>query len=360
MRVNIRLRWALTEPLLLTKIAFSIMSPLAKHGLQTPKTASFVLEKIKGNFKGKDIVALGQFDRGSLEKLFKATAKMRKIALNARPSRILGGNIVVLLFYEPSSRTRGSFDAAIKQLGGQTVVVENPQQFSSVAKGETFEDTIRTFEAYSDAIVLRHPVTGSARRAAEVARHVPIINAGDGIGEHPTQACLDLYTIWEHTGRLSGLKGLVAGDVLNGRTVHSLIEGLSLYKDNQLYLLSPEELRLSKDDLARFRQKVRIVEIEDVRQIPKDCDFWYWTRVQKERFENEEAYKKVNNKFVVTKEFLGEHGNTHMILMHPLPRVGEIVEEVDGDPRAVYLRSQIRNGMYVRMALLGLVLGRIK
>lgn len=268
---------------------------------------------------------------------------------------------MVLLFYEPSSRTRGSFDAAVKQLGGQTVVVENPQQFSSVAKGETFGDTIRTFEAYSDAIVLRHPVTGSAAKAAEVAKHVPIINAGDGIGEHPTQALLDLYTIWEHTGRLSGLKGLIAGDILNGRTVHSLIRGLSLYEGNELYLLSPEELRLSREDREGFRScGIKLVEIEDARQIPKDCDFWYWTRVQKERFESEDAYKKVNNKFIVTKKLLGEYGNTGMILMHPLPRVGEIAEEVDSDPRAVYLRSQIRNGMYVRMALLGLVLGRIK
>lgn len=315
---------------------------------------------LNGNYEGKDIVSLDQFNKKSLEILFEHTERMGEIAKKALPSRILAGNLVVLLFYEPSSRTRGSFDAAVKQLGGQTVVVENPQQFSSVAKGETFEDTIRTFEAYSDAIVLRHPLTGSAAKAAEVARYVPIINAGDGIGEHPTQALLDLYTIWEYTGRLSGLKGLVAGDVLNGRTVHSLIRGLSLYEGNELYLLSPKELRLSREDIQRFRGRgIKLIEIEDVRQIPKDCNFWYWTRVQKERFEDEEAYKRVNNKFIVTKDLLGEYGNQNMILMHPLPRVGEIAEEVDEDPRAVYLRSQIRNGMYIRMALLGLVLGKI-
>jgi aspartate carbamoyltransferase len=316
---------------------------------------------IAGRFEGKDIISLEQFDTASIARLFEITTQMREIARSAAPSRVLEGNIVVLLFYEPSSRTMGSFDAATKQLGGQTVVVTNPQQYSSVAKGESFADTVRTFEAYCDAIVLRHDETGAAARAAEVAEHVPILNAGDGIGEHPTQALLDLYTIWERTRTLSGLKGLIAGDIVNGRTVHSLIRGLSLYADNELYLLAPPELRLDRDDLARFRARgVRITEIEDTRDIPSDCHFWYWTRVQKERFASEEAYARVRNRFVVTPELLAERGNRDMILMHPLPRVGEITEDVDKDPRAVYLRAQIRNGMYIRMALLALVLGRMR
>ena len=171
---------------------------------------------------------------------------MSEIAYNAQPCNYLLGNIATLLFYEPSSRTRGSFDAATKQLGGQTIVVENPQQFSSVAKGESFGDTIKTFEAYCDIIVLRHPEVGSALKAARAAQFVPIINAGDGIGEHPTQALLDLYTIYEKIGTLSGIKGLFVGDIKNGRTVHSLLKGLSLYKNNTVYLLSPEQLKLQR------------------------------------------------------------------------------------------------------------------
>ncbi|MCH7605497.1 hypothetical protein IID24_05945 [Patescibacteria group bacterium] len=195
--------------------------------------------------------------------------------------------------------------------------------------------------------------------AARIARHIPVINAGDGIGEHPTQALLDLFTIFEHKGTLAGLKGLVAGDLLNGRTVHSLLKGLSLYPGNTVYLLSPKELRLSDEDITSFKSRgVTLIEIGSVDEIPKDCDFWYWTRVQKERFHNSADYEAVNNRFVVTKELLDKRGSNDTILMHPLPRVGEIEDAVDEDPRAVYLKSQIRNGMYVRMALLTLILGK--
>lgn len=316
-------------------------------------------QKINGNFRGKDILSLSQFDQKSLTKLFKITDKLKVLAQKSLPSKILAGKIITLLFYEPSTRTRASFDAAVKQLGGQTVVVENPQQFSSVSKGESFEDTIRVFEAYCDLIVLRHPVVGSAQKAADIAQFVPLVNAGDGIGEHPTQALLDLYTIYEKTHRLSGLKGVIAGDIKNGRTAHSLLEGLSLYPGNAVYLLSPDALKLSADELAKLKKKgLKIVEIEKTKDIPQDCHFWYWTRVQKERFKSEKECHLVNNKFIVTKKLLDDRGNPKMILMHPLPRVGEITEEVDQDPRAAYLRSQIRNGMYTRMALLSLVLGK--
>src|SRR5258708_31478302 len=166
------------------------------------------ITKINGNFKNKDILTLDQFSTRDLEILFKHTLDMKTIAANAKPSEVLGGNIVTLLFYEPSSRTFGSFGAAIKQLGGQTIDIINPQQFSSVAKGENLEDTIRTFEAYSDAIVIRHPVVGTAASAAAIAGHIPILNAGDGNGEHPTQALLDLYTLYENFGKLNNLTGV--------------------------------------------------------------------------------------------------------------------------------------------------------
>jgi len=318
-------------------------------------------QRISGNFKGKDILSLDQFSPEDISILFNHTSKMRDIALNAKPSEILKGNIVTLIFYEPSSRTFNSHAAAVKQLGGATLEVLDPQHFSSVSKGETLEDTIRVFEAYCDAIVIRHPNAGTAIKAAQAANLVPIINAGDGIGEHPTQALLDLYTIYEHTKTLDGLTGVLAGDMLNGRTVHSLIRGLSKYKNNKLYLLSPEELRLDHEDLNKFKSSnIEIIEINSVNEIPPNADFWYWTRVQKERFNSLDEYEKVKNKFILNNKLIKEKAGKKTIFMHPLPRIGEILPEVDSNPNAVYLKSEIRNGMYVRMALIALVLGKIK
>lgn len=318
------------------------------------------VKKINGNYKNKDIISLDQFTPSDLAILFKHTKKMKVIAEKGKASDLLAGKIVTLLFYEPSSRTFASFGAAVKQLGGQTIEILNPQQFSSVSKGETFEDTIRVFEAYSDTIILRDKIVGQAQKAAEAAFFVPIINAGDGIGEHPTQALLDLYTIYETKNKLDGLTGVVAGDLLNGRTVHSLIKGLAMYQNTTLYLLSPKELRLSRADFKHFSEKgIKLIEIFSEKDMPKNADFWYWTRVQKERFTSEAAYEKVKNKFIVTEELMKEMAGKHTIIMHPLPRVGEIEPAVDADPRAVYLRSEVRNGMYIRMALIALVLGKL-
>jgi aspartate carbamoyltransferase len=311
-------------------------------------------ELIQGNFAGKDIVSLSQFAPKDLTKLFALTKKYKQSV----PANLLAGTVTSLLFYEPSSRTFGSFAAAIKRLGGETIEILDPETFSSVSKGETLEDTIRVFEAYSDAIVIRHKEKGTAQKAADAAS-IPIINAGDGIGEHPTQGLLDLYTIYEKHGRLDNLIGVFAGDILNGRTLHSTIRGLSLYKNNTLYLLSPKELRLSRELFEEFSQHgVKLIEITDEKAMPKNADFWYWTRVQKERFASPEAYQKVKNKFVVTMALVKTHAGKDTIIMHPLPRVGEIEPDVDADPRSVYLRSQIRNGMYIRMALMALVLGK--
>jgi aspartate carbamoyltransferase len=312
---------------------------------------------INGDFKGKDIISLDQFSQKDIKLLFDLVPKMRQIALDAMPSKIIAGKIVVILFYEPSTRTFGSFSAAVKKLGGQTIEIQNPLQTSSIAKGESLEDTIRTFETYSDLIVIRHPKVGSAQIAAYAAKCASVINAGDGVGEHPTQALLDLYTICEKFKRLDNLTVLVAGDMLNGRTVHSLIRGLALYPKNTVYLLSPDDLRLGRNDYSDFTSRgVKLVEINSENDIPKNAHVWYWTRVQKERFKNIKHYEKVKNKFVVSQKFLDKYAGKNTILMHPLPRVGEILPEVDDDPRAIYLRSQIRNGVYVRMALLTLVL----
>lgn len=314
-------------------------------------------QKINGKFKGKDIVSLDQFSPKDISIILKLAKKMKKIAQNGKPSSILAGKIVTLIFYEPSSRTFGSFGASVKQLGGQTIDILNPQVFSSVSKGETLEDTIRVFEAYSDAIVIRHPIAGTAKIAAATAKYVPIINAGDGIGEHPTQTLLDLCTIEEKHGKLDNLTGVMVGDLLNGRTVHSLLRGLSLYKKNTVYLLSPKELKLSKEDYQKYSDLgVKLIEIESDKNIPKNADFWYWTRVQKERFKSLDEYERLKTRFIVTKDLVAKKAGKNTIIMHPLPRVGEIDPEIDTDSRAVYLSSQVRNGMYVRMALLSLVL----
>lgn len=317
-------------------------------------------EKILSKFSGTDIISLDQFTREDLEILFHHVPHMKDLATTSTPSTLLSGKLVTLLFYEPSSRTFASFGAAIKRLGGSTVDILNPQQFSSVSKGETLEDTIRVFESYSDCIVIRHHEVGTAQKAADTAAHIPIVNAGDGIGEHPTQALLDLYTIFEKFKTLDNLTGVVAGDLLNGRTIHSLIRGLSIYNGTTLYLLSPKELKLTREDFNDFSERgIKLIEISREEEIPKDAQFWYWTRVQKERFKDLSEYEKVKNKFIVTPKLLAQYAQKNMILMHPLPRVGEITPEVDADPRAQYLRSETRNGMYIRMALLSLILGKL-
>lgn len=320
----------------------------------------FALQPIHGNFENKDIISLDQFRKDDLHTLFSYIPEMKDIVLHARSSEILSGAVISLLFFEPSSRTFSSFSAAIKRLGGQTVEYQNPLATSSAIKGETLEDTIKVFEAYSDAIIIRHPQKGIPLKAAEAAEFVPIINAGDGIGEHPTQALLDLFTIYEHHKTLDNLTGVIAGDLLNGRTLHSLIRGLSLYEKITLYLLSPKELRLSKEDNGNFTKRgIKLIEIEKETDIPQNAHFWYWTRVQKERFSNLNEYERVKNRFVLTSKLVKERAGKDTIFMHPLPRVGEIDTDVDTDKRAVYLRSEIRNGLYIRMALMALVLGRI-
>ncbi len=311
--------------------------------------------------KDRDIISFDHISREDLRLLFDLTDTMKQLTINNQPSHLLAGQMVALLFFEPSSRTFGSFAAAVKRLGGQTLEIQQPEVVTSCVKGETFEDTIRTFEAYSNAIVLRHKLVGAARLAADAARGVPVINAGDGNNEHPTQTMLDLYTLYERFGRLDNLKGLLVGDLFNSRTIHSLIRGLSLFPNNTLYLLSPAQLRLTIDDYLVFRSRgINIIEISSMHDIPPDCDFWYWTRIQKERFASVEEYEEVaQGKFIVTPQLLRDYASKDMILMDPLPRVGTIDPVVDEDERAVYLRSQIRNGLYTRMALLALVLGKV-
>jgi aspartate carbamoyltransferase len=306
-------------------------------------------------FFGQDIISLDQFNRKSVEKVFATASKIKKTPAK-KLLKILQGKVVGLLFFEPSTRTFSSNCAAVKRLGGQTIEHQNPTQNSSVVKGESIEDTAKMIEQYCDAIVMRHPIVGTLKKVADVA-DIPVINAGDGIGEHPTQALLDMYTIYEKHKRLNNLKGLMVGDLLNGRTVHSLIRGLSIFPNNTIYLLSPKQLRLSDKDLEEAkRRKIKLVEIKSFNEIPPDCHFWYWTRVQKERFSDKQEYEKLKLSFILTKKLVDEKAGKNTLLMHPLPRVGEIETAVDGDKRAVYLTSEPKNGMYVRMALFSLIL----
>ncbi|PIP63267.1 aspartate carbamoyltransferase [Candidatus Roizmanbacteria bacterium CG_4_9_14_3_um_filter_33_18] len=306
-------------------------------------------------FFGKDIISLDQFNRKSVEKVFATAAKIKKTPTK-KLLKILPGKIVGLMFFEPSTRTFSSNSAAVKRLGGQTVEYQNPLSTSSVVKGETIEDTTKMMEQYCDAIVMRHPIVGTLKKVAEVA-DVPVINAGDGIGEHPTQALLDMFTVFEKFKHIDNIKGLIVGDLLNGRTVHSIIKCLSIFPNNTLYLLSPKQLRLSNKDLEEAKKrKIKLIEIKSFEEIPADCHFWYWTRVQKERFTDKQEYEKLKLNFILTKKLVDKKAGKNTLIMHPLPRVGEVETEVDNDPRAVYLTTEAKNGMYVRMALFSLIL----
>ena len=304
---------------------------------------------------GEDIISVEQFDRQKLAYIFQRAEEMREMVSVAGGCDLLRGKVLACLFYEPSTRTSSSFIAAMARLGGRIIPITQGVQFSSVSKGESLRDTIKTLEQYADIIVMRHPMEGAARIASEAAS-IPVINAGDGVGEHPTQALLDLFTIKEELGRIDDLKISMVGDLRYGRTVHSLTRLLMQY-DVSLRYVSPEILRLPMtlmNDLIDHKIKVR--ETHDVADIIATADVLYMTRVQKERFSDPALYEAVKDCYVITPELM-QQAKDDMVVMHPLPRVGEIPESVDSDPRAAYFR-QVRNGMYVRMALLAAVLGR--
>ncbi|MHB1524336.1 MAG: aspartate carbamoyltransferase [Candidatus Dormibacteria bacterium] len=303
----------------------------------------------------RHVVSAEQFPRALLEELFASADEMARRLLAAGPP-LLPGRVMATLFYEPSTRTRLSFESAMLRLGGQVVSTENARDFSSAIKGETLEDTVRIVGGYSDCIVLRHPEEGAAARAAAVST-VPVINAGDGRGEHPTQALLDLYTIRAELGRLDGLRVVMAGDLANGRTVHSLIRLLSQYPGLRVTLAGPEQLRLPTPAVQALRRSgAEVREAESLLEAVVDADVVYQTRIQAERLsEPLEESGRDAARFRVTKEVMAALPQG-AVVMHPLPRVGEIDPDVDSDPRAAYFR-QARNGVPVRMALLARVLG---
>ncbi len=312
--------------------------------------------KLEDGFAQQDIISVSQFSRENLEHIFAVAEDMRAIVKKQGSTDLLRGSVLACLFYEPSTRTSSSFIAAMSRLGGTIIPITQGVQFSSVSKGESLPDTIRTLESYADVIVIRHPEMGSAQMAADCARK-PIINGGDGVGEHPTQALLDMFTIKEELGRIDGLNVGMVGDLRYGRTVHSLARLLCLY-DVQFDFVSPEILRLPLDVMNDIRDHgLPVAETYDVADIIEDVDVLYVTRVQKERFADLAQYEEVRDQYVITPELMA-HAKDKMVVMHPLPRVGEISNDVDADPRAAYFR-QMENGMYVRMALLAAVLGKV-
>ncbi len=307
-----------------------------------------------GRFYGRDILSVGELEGRDVEDVFGVAAAMRTMVRHVGSLDLLRGKVLANLFYEPSTRTSSSFLAAMARLGGAVIPISEVR-YSSVSKGESLRDTVRTLEAYADVIVLRHPEVGAAKIAADAARK-PVINAGDGVGEHPTQALLDLFTIREELGRIDGLTVTLLGDLKYGRTVHSLARLLALH-DVRVRYVSPEGVRMPPSLVAELGSKgLAQSEHRDLEEVLGETDVLYVTRVQKERFASDAEYEAIKGAYVIDRATLGRMKD-RCVVMHPLPRVGEIAEEVDADPRAAYFR-QMEYGMYVRMALLAMVLGK--
>jgi aspartate carbamoyltransferase catalytic subunit len=301
----------------------------------------------------RHVVAVSQFSRNDLEQIFTHADAMRDLPRNEQR---LSGRILATIFYEPSTRTRLSFESAMLRLGGGVISTENAREFSSAIKGETVEDTIRIVESYADAIVIRHYEQGAANRAAKVSA-VPILNAGDGPGEHPTQALLDLYTIRHELGRIDGLKVALVGDLKYGRTARSLALLLRETTGAELIFVSPPSTPMGDDIRAELDSAgVRYRDESNLDAALAEVDVVYQTRIQKERFDSPADYETARGSYVIDSTSLSLM-QPDAILLHPLPRVDEIATDVDADPRAAYFR-QAQNGVYVRMALLDLVLNQ--
>jgi aspartate carbamoyltransferase catalytic subunit len=301
-------------------------------------------------FKGKDIISMRDYNREEIDYILKTATDMMPAV--GEGSDLLKGKILATLFFEPSTRTRLSFESAMCRLGGNVIGFAQPQT-SSVAKGETLTDTIKTVESYSDVIAMRHPSEDSAILAA-AATSIPVINGGSGPWEHPTQACLDLHTILTAKGKIDGLNIALIGDLLYGRTVHSLAVALRNY-DVKVYFVSPDQLKMRDDVIRDVKDKLDYEETDDLKSILPKLDILYATRVQKERFSDPAEYEKVKDAYLINKSFLG-NAKPGLRVMHPLPRVTEIARDVDNTPHALYF-EQVKHGIYTRMALIALVLG---
>ncbi|PJC49959.1 MAG: aspartate carbamoyltransferase [Nitrosopumilales archaeon CG_4_9_14_0_2_um_filter_34_16] len=301
-------------------------------------------------FYQKDIISIKDFDKEKLEKIFTLTEKIMQLNPSER-REICKGKTLGYLFYEPSTRTRLSFDSAMASIGGNSLGISNVAS-SSTQKGESLADTVRMISIYSDVLVLRHTLDGSSRFAAEVSDK-PLINAGSGTEEHPTQAIQDLFTMKKEKKKIDGLKIGIVGDLKYGRTVYSLLHGLGNY-DVDVRLISPESLRIRSDSTYEIKQKLDLTETTNIEEHLDELDVLYVTRIQKERFPDEEEYLKVKGSYVVGLDML-KRMKDDAIILHPLPRIDEISAEVDNTKNAKYFK-QVEYGMHTRAALLGVTL----
>jgi aspartate carbamoyltransferase catalytic subunit len=295
----------------------------------------------------RHIVEVSQFERSWVESLLAHTDEMREVRSG---SAVLNGDILATLFYEPSTRTRLSFESAMLRLGGSVISTENAREFSSAIKGESVEDTVRIVAGYANCVVIRHHQQGAAARAANVSP-VPIINGGDGPGEHPTQALLDLYTIYHELGTIDGLVIALVGDLRYGRAARSLALMLAMSRNSRLIFVAPDAVPMGADVKAALDDRgVAWTDASRLEPALREADVVYQTRIQRERFATPDEARAAEGQFVIDTEAMS-HMKREAILLHPLPRVEEIAPEVDADPRAAYFR-QAQNGVFVRMALL--------
>jgi aspartate carbamoyltransferase len=308
---------------------------------------------------GQDVLSAKTLTFDQLQLIMKTAAYYEDALVNKRRLFDMEGKIAAILFFEPSTRTRLSFEAAMHRLGGSVVTVsETPQmQTSSTAKGETLYDAMRVIDGYVDVIVVRSPMTGAGQESADAADH-PVINAGDGTGQHPTQALLDIYTILKEHGRIEGLKVAVLGDLKYGRAPHSLVYLLRHYGCDLIFV-SPPQLKMPEEITAELcSQGIKVEETSDLKAAAAEADVLYVTRVQRERFPSKEEYESVKDSYIVTDEVVAV-ARKGMSILHPLPRVNEIAVSVDSYPGAAYFR-QAHNGVPIRMALLALTTGNVR
>jgi len=305
---------------------------------------------MKNPFYAKDVVSIREFKKEDLDFLFRTTDKLHN--MQAKEKRELAaGRVLGYLFFEPSTRTRLSFEAAIASIGGTSLGIADVKS-SSLEKGESFSDTVRVMDHYSDVIVIRHQLDGSSRFAAEIAEK-PIINAGSGTEEHPTQAMLDLYTILKEKNRIDGLKIGIVGDLKYGRTVYSLLYGLTNY-NVEVHLIAPPLLKIRKESIYEIENKIKIHEHETFDGVLDKLDVIYITRIQRERFPDVQEYEKVKGSYIVDSKALA-NAKSDTIIMHPLPRLDEVGHDIDSTPMAKYF-NQVAYGKDVRATLLALVL----
>lgn len=308
------------------------------------------------NFPTKDLLSASVLSKGNIERILEIAEGMAPYANKEKQSDLLAGKVLATLFYEPSTRTRLSFETAMNRLGGRVITVTGMES-SSLIKGETLYDTGKVVENFADIVAMRHPTPGSVAEFA-VAVKIPVLNAGDGAGEHPTQALLDMLTIKKERGTIDGLTIAMVGDLKFGRTVHSLTYLLSHFKVH-LILVSPDRLRMPAEQVQHFKdQKIQCTETESLEEGLKQAQVVYMTRVQKERFDDPAEYEKYKHFYILTREMVERH-NAQMTVMHPLPRVGEISLDVDDLAGAAYFR-QVKNGVALRMALLAIMLGKVE